>query len=80
MTPVKDIKPTIGAPATSALHEIGVHYLEDLCKYKKQDILRLHGVGPKAVRILEEKMEEQNIGFIGSLPGRERPRTGAEPQ
>ena len=63
MTPLQDIKPTIGSPATSALHEIGVTYLEELPKYTKKEILGLHGVGPKAVGILEEKLQEQDLAF-----------------
>jgi hypothetical protein len=46
------------------LHEEGIFYLEELPKYTKKYILNLHGVGPKAVGILEEKMKEQNIGFL----------------
>jgi hypothetical protein len=64
VTPLTEIKPTIGSPATSALHEEGIFYLEELPKYTKKYILNLHGVGPKAVGILEEKMKEQNIGFL----------------
>ena len=64
MTPLTDIKPTIGSPATSALHEEGIFYLEELPNYTKKYILNLHGVGPKAVGILEDKMKEQNLGFL----------------
>jgi hypothetical protein len=46
------------------LHEEGIFYLEELPKYTKKHILNLHGVGPKAVGILEEKMKKQNLSFI----------------
>jgi predicted flap endonuclease-1-like 5' DNA nuclease len=46
--------PRIGAPATRALNGIGITQLSQLRKYTESEILRLHGVGPKAIRILRE--------------------------
>ncbi len=59
MTPL----PFIGAPALSALQEIKIKYLEDLTKYTKRELLKLHGVGPKAIRILTEEMKKLNLKF-----------------
>ena len=55
--------PKIGAPATRALNNIGVNFLEQLVNYTEQEISELHGVGPKAVRILKEAMLKIGISF-----------------
>lgn len=58
----KDILPSIGRPATSALAEIGVTKASQLKDYTEKDLLGLHGVGPKAIRMLYEanvKLKEE---------------------
>ena len=42
--------PQIGAPATRALAALGITRLADLTHHRSEDLLALHGVGPKAVR------------------------------
>lgn len=44
---------SIGRPATGALIDAGYHSLADL-PADLDELLRLHGVGPKAVRLLQE--------------------------
>ena len=46
--------PAIGAPATRALAAVGVHTLEDLRGRDLSQLATLHGVGPKAMRLLTE--------------------------
>ena len=48
--------PSIGAPATRALASIGVTRLDQLADYRAEQLLELHGFGPKALRILEEAL------------------------
>lgn len=55
--------PKIGNPALRALSNLGVKYLEDLTKYSEEEISSLHGIGPKAIRILKEELEKNNISF-----------------
>ncbi len=43
-------------PATRALALAGITTLDDLRDRDLDDLLRLHGVGPKAVRILREAL------------------------
>lgn len=50
--------PKIGAPATSALAEVGVRTLDDVEEAGLDYLATLHGVGPKAIRILREAMQE----------------------
>jgi predicted flap endonuclease-1-like 5' DNA nuclease len=44
--------PSIGAPATRDLEAQGVRRLEDVARWTRAELLALHGVGPKAVRLL----------------------------
>lgn len=46
--------PAIGRPATNALAAIGVTRASQLVEYSAADLLALHGVGPKAVRLIRE--------------------------
>lgn len=45
--------PKIGRPATSALLHIGVESLAQVAAMSRRELLALHGVGPKAVGLLE---------------------------
>jgi len=47
---LKDIK--IGQPAHRALEANGITKIKQLCDFSEKEFLLLHGVGPKAVRIL----------------------------
>ncbi|PZF31290.1 hypothetical protein DEJ35_06925 [Curtobacterium sp. MCPF17_051] len=51
--------PRIGAPATRALHGAGVHTLADVRRVGVDELSRLHGVGPTALRRLEEALEAE---------------------
>jgi len=53
----------IGAPATRALTAAGITHLAQLAKWSEADLLNLHGVGPKAIRILKEVLVEQRLSF-----------------
>lgn len=53
--------PKIGAPATRALRTHGVHSLEQAAVLGEQALLGMHGVGPKAIRILREAVEELGL-------------------
>lgn len=54
MNSQNDQLPDIGNPATAALTELGVTKASQLKEYTEKDLLALHGIGPKAIRILKE--------------------------
>jgi hypothetical protein len=54
-----ELPPGIGAPARRALTAAGYLSLADLAGVSEQELLRLHGVGPKAVRILRAILAER---------------------
>ena len=55
------IPQNIGAPATRALTGAGYTTLEQLAKLSEKELLSLHGVGPRAIKILREAFAEANI-------------------
>jgi len=54
--------PKIGAPATSALALEGITSLDDVRRRDVDSLLQLHGVGPKAIRILKDALAENAAG------------------
>lgn len=55
--------PRIGAPATRALAAIGVTTLDGVAQHTAAELLALHGVGPKAIRVLGDEMASRGMGF-----------------
>lgn len=49
----------LSAPARRALLHAGITDLEHLKSWQEQDLLALHGMGPKAVRVLKEELLKQ---------------------
>ena len=55
--------PNIGNPARQALEHVGYVRLEQLPGLSEKELLRLHGVGPKAVDILRAALAERGLAF-----------------
>lgn len=55
--------PAIGHPATRALALAGITTLAQVASHTEAELLDLHGVGPKAVRILREALAAEGRGF-----------------
>jgi hypothetical protein len=68
MTP--DELPKIGAPATRALASIGVTQLSQLTSHRTDELLALHGCGPRAIKLLQQAMDEQGLTFCDDGPVR----------
>ena len=51
--------PKIGAPATRALATIGITSLDELRNHDVDALVDLHGVGPKAIRILRDALADE---------------------
>jgi len=62
--PEHDFPKSIGSPATNALLGAGYTRLEQLTQMTEADIQKLHGVGPKAINILREKLAEKGLSFV----------------
>ena len=55
--------PPIGRPANSALIAAGINSLVQVAACSRGELLAMHGVGPKAIRILEAALEAQGLRF-----------------
>jgi len=55
--------PKTGAPAQRALEGAGYTWLEDLTKVTEADLLKLHGMGQKAIGILREALAAKGLAF-----------------
>jgi hypothetical protein len=55
--------PKISAPATRALAGAGYTSLEQLAGVPRSELAALHGMGPKALRILEEALRERGLSL-----------------
>jgi len=53
---VGDLPKAIGSPATRALHGAGITTLAQAAERPDAELLALHGVGPRAVRILRDAL------------------------
>jgi predicted flap endonuclease-1-like 5' DNA nuclease len=69
MTPTPDVRPVgdlpnaIGKTAARELSLNGITTLRRVAEHSKKDLLAIHGVGPKAVAILEEALAEKDMGY-----------------
>jgi predicted flap endonuclease-1-like 5' DNA nuclease len=53
----------IGKPAERALANAGHQRLEDLAKVSEKELARLHGMGPKALGILRQRLADRGLQF-----------------
>ena len=56
-----DELPKIGAPATRALNNAGYTSLRQLAGVPRAELAKLHGMGPKALRIIEDNLAAQGL-------------------
>ena len=67
-----DLPRALGGPATRALALRGWTSYERLSQVTSRELLALHGVGPKAVRILEAELAERGMRFADERDARPR--------
>ena len=58
-----DLPGGLGAPAERALAQAGYTRLEQFADITEKDLLRLHGVGPRAIRVLRAALEAHGLTF-----------------
>ena len=61
--PDTDFPFSIGKPAGGALKHAGYFRLKQLTKLTEAELLKIHGVGPKAVGILRELLKAKGMSF-----------------
>ena len=57
MTPL----PQLGRPAERALRNAGYDTLESLADASEQDLLRLHGFGPRGISLLRDALQSAGL-------------------
>ncbi len=62
--PTESVWPAgVARPAQRALAGAGYTRLEQLVKVKASDLLKLHGMGPKAITALRNALEAKGLSF-----------------
>ena len=69
--------PKIGAPATRALEAAGYTNMKQLTKVTEAELGQLHGMGPKALRILQETLQTQGLSFKPGKAGKPLKKKGS---
>jgi hypothetical protein len=54
---------SIGAPATRALIAAGYTELRQLADVPATELKKLHGMGPRALKLLQEALEQQGMSL-----------------
>jgi hypothetical protein len=62
-SPSDDTIPDLGAPANRAFAAAGITTLTEVSRTSERELLAMHGVGPRAIRILREAMAERGMDF-----------------
>jgi hypothetical protein len=55
--------PKVSAPARRALLGAGYTRLEHLTEVRESEVMRLHGMGPNAMRVLRDALHERGLSF-----------------
>ena len=55
--------PRLPAPARRAQLGAGYTRLEHLTEVSESEVMRLHGMGPKAMRVLRDALRERGLSF-----------------
>ena len=61
-----DLPKGVGQPAVRALASIGVTQLAQLANHREEELLKLHGMGPKALGTLKAALAEIGLAFADS--------------
>ena len=68
-----DFPAGLSQPALRAFAAAGYTRLADLARVSEAELLALHGVGPKAIRILRPALEARGLRFASGAASRARP-------
>jgi hypothetical protein len=65
-----DFPKGIGKPAKQALDVAGYTRLEQLTQVTEAELLKLHGMGPKAIGVLRVALHERGLSFADAKRGK----------
>jgi hypothetical protein len=58
-----DLPDNLGRPALRALHSAGITRIDQLTSWSKRELMALHGLGPKAIRLIEATLHDRGLGL-----------------
>jgi predicted flap endonuclease-1-like 5' DNA nuclease len=61
--PVGDLPNEIGKTAARELSYNGITTLQQVAEHSKKELLAIHGVGPKAIAILENALAAKGLDY-----------------
>lgn len=61
--PVGDLPDAVGKTAARQLKSVGIDSLSKVSGHTERELLAIHGVGPKAIRILAAALAERGLSF-----------------
>lgn len=61
--PVGDLPDKIGKTAARELSHNGITTLQEVARHTRKELLAIHGVGPKAIRILGEALAARGLAY-----------------
>lgn len=61
-----ELTPAIGKVARRELALNGYTRYEQLTRVTSAELLRIHGIGPKAIRILDEELRARGLAFASA--------------
>ena len=70
-SPTSDFPPGLSQPALRAFTAAGFTRLQDFARVSEAELVRLHGVGPSALRVLQPALAARGLAF--ATPTRDRP-------
>jgi predicted flap endonuclease-1-like 5' DNA nuclease len=73
-TPKTDFPSGMGKVAPRELAIAGYSRLKQLTKVTEAELLKIHGVGPKAIRILREALKEKGMSFAPAMTSKVKSR------
>lgn len=59
----RELPPGLARPAQRALAGAGVTTLEDLTAWTEPELRSLHGMGPKALALLADALDQSDLSF-----------------
>jgi DNA-directed RNA polymerase alpha subunit len=68
IVPPNDL-PKLSQPAHRALAEAGLTSLDEISRWREEDVLALHGMGPKVMRELREALHAKGLAFSSEHTG-----------
>jgi DNA-directed RNA polymerase alpha subunit len=67
--PTNDFPPGLSQPALRALRAAGYTHLKQLTSVTEAELLKLHGMGPKALGLIRSALQSRGLAFADSDAG-----------